>query len=85
MHTKLGRGSKLLIISKKASTSHVFEKNIKKVLCLWFSITQTHDPELIDFKLFKQIFSQNQLYYEYYLRNKESCGKWHNLNYISRL
>jgi len=29
---------------------------------------------------FEQIFSQNKLYYQILLENKEFCGKWQNLS-----
>ena len=39
----IGRVLELLINSKKASTSLVFEENAERFLCLRFSITHTHD------------------------------------------
>jgi predicted amidohydrolase len=40
-----GRVHELLINSKKASISPVFEVNVERFLCLRFSITHTHDPK----------------------------------------
>jgi hypothetical protein len=48
-HTyKIGRVHELLINSEKVSTPPVFEENVWRFLCLWFSITHTHDPYLIN-------------------------------------
>ena len=41
-HLKMGRVHELLINSKKASTSPVFEENVERFLCLRFSITHIH-------------------------------------------
>jgi hypothetical protein len=43
---KIGRVLELLINSKKASTSPIFEENVESFLCLRFSITHTHDQIL---------------------------------------
>ncbi len=42
----LGRVLELLINSKKTSTSILFEENVERVLCLWFSIIHAHYPNL---------------------------------------
>ena len=42
----IGRVLELLINSKKASTSPIFEEYVERFLCLRFSITHTHDPTL---------------------------------------
>jgi len=43
----IGRVNELLINSEKASTPPVFGENVERFLCLRFSITHTHDPNIV--------------------------------------
>ena len=53
----LGRVPELLINFENASTSSLFEENVERFLCLWFSITQIHYPILFHFDLMPTLFS----------------------------
>ena len=52
-----GRVHELLINSEKASTAPVFEGNVERFLCLWFSITHTHDQLSVEFEKSTNVLS----------------------------